>query len=192
MPPIPSFSSKSEGETLPDPHARWFVDEVHTHDTSLKAYLRGAFPSVRDVDDVVQESYLRIWKAKARRPIVSARSFLFRIARNVALDGLRRNYISPIALVSDLEALQVADEKSDLGATLALREKAALLSDCLATLSPRSREVIILCKLQGLSHQDAGQRLGISDRTVDEHMLRGLKRLSEELRRRGCENLFDA
>jgi DNA-directed RNA polymerase specialized sigma24 family protein len=68
---------------------RWFTEEVHPHDASLKAYLRGSFPSVRDVDDVVQESYLRIWKARAIHPISSARAFLFRIARHLALDTLR-------------------------------------------------------------------------------------------------------
>lgn len=65
--------------------AQWFANEVHAHASQLKAYLRGAFPSVRDVDDVVQESYLRIWKARAIHPIESAKTFLFTIARRVAL-----------------------------------------------------------------------------------------------------------
>src|SRR5687768_13764521 len=64
--------------------------------------------------DVVQECYLRIWKAKAQQPIVSAKAFLFRVARNVVLDGLRRSYISPIAPVGDLAALAVIDENNAL------------------------------------------------------------------------------
>jgi|GEM_PF-6457756 len=57
--------------------ARWFAEEVHPHESSLRAYLRGAFPSVRDVDDVVQESFLRIWGARAARPARAAARIRF-------------------------------------------------------------------------------------------------------------------
>jgi hypothetical protein len=45
--------------------AQWFTEKVHVHGPSLRNYLRGVFPTVRDVDDVVQESFLL---ARARRP----------------------------------------------------------------------------------------------------------------------------
>jgi DNA-directed RNA polymerase specialized sigma24 family protein len=61
-------------------NARWFAEEVLPHDRALRGYLRGSFPAVRDVEDVVQESYLRIWRTRAAQPIRSARGFLFRIA----------------------------------------------------------------------------------------------------------------
>jgi DNA-directed RNA polymerase specialized sigma24 family protein len=44
--------------------------------------------------------------------------------------------------------------------------------------------------LNGLSHRDAAQHLGISEKTVDEHMMRGLKRLSDELRQERCRDVF--
>lgn len=69
---------------------RWFAAEVHPYDSQLKSFLRGSFPGIRDVDDVVQESYLRMWNARTVQPIQSAKAFLFRIARNVALDLLGR------------------------------------------------------------------------------------------------------
>jgi RNA polymerase sigma-70 factor (ECF subfamily) len=78
------------------PEARWFADEVHRHELALKAYLRGSFPSVRDIDDVVQESYLRVWRARLAHPIHSTKSFLFQVARHLALDLVRRDRVSPI------------------------------------------------------------------------------------------------
>lgn len=75
---------------------QWFNQEVHPHESQLKAYLRSQFPSVRDVDDVVQESFLKIWKARAGRPIESARAFLFRIAQRLAIDVVRRARRSPV------------------------------------------------------------------------------------------------
>lgn len=65
--------------------SQWFANVVHAHDSQLKAYLRGVFRSVRHVDDVVRESYFRIWEARTVHPIESAKAFLFTIARRLAL-----------------------------------------------------------------------------------------------------------
>lgn len=179
---------------VPPPPARertrWFAEEVHLHESSLKAYLRGSFPTMRDVDDVVQESYLRIWKARAAQPIVCARAFLFRVARHVALDLVRRRRNSPIAAVGDLAALPVMEEKPGISEQVSTTEKLRLLGEALATLPPRSRELIVLCKIKGLTHREAAARLDISPKTADEHILRGLKRLNREMRQRGIDGYF--
>lgn len=54
---------------------------MHAHDEQLKSYLRLAFPTVRDVDDIVQESYLRTWRRQSSQPIRAAKAFLFTVAR---------------------------------------------------------------------------------------------------------------
>ena len=171
-------------------NARWFAEEVHPHDSRLKAYLRGSFPAVRDVDDVVQESYLRLWKARAVQPVRSARAFLFTVAKNVALALLRRHRPSPIDAVGDLGALDVLDEGPGVVDAVSTAEKIRLLVSALATLPPRSRDVIMLCKLKGLTHREAAAQLGIAEKTVYEHLLRGLKRLGEQLRRQGGSDHF--
>lgn len=181
-------TATSDPAAGPD-RSHWFAHEVHPHDASLKAYLRGAFPSVRDVEDVVQESYLRIWATRATRPITSARAFLFTVARNVALDLVRRHRNSPLDAVGDVGALAVVEERPGVVETVSADEKVRLLAKAIATLPPRSREIVMLCKLQGLTHREAAARLGIAEKTVDEHLLRGLKRLGGQLRRQG-DDLF--
>lgn len=179
--------------SAPRDDSRWFAAEVQAHDGQLKAYLRGSFPSVRDVDDVVQESYLRIWRARARTPIESARAFLFRVAKHVAVDLLRRNRNSPITSVGDvgdLAAIPVLEDGPSVTEQVSTAEKLQLLGDALATLPPRSRELIVLCKIKGLTHSEAAVRLGISPKTADEHILRGLKRLDREMRQRGIDGYF--
>ena len=79
----------------PTDQARWFAEEVDPHRGALRAYVQRAFPGVRDVDDVVQDSLLRIWTARASRQIGCARAFLFKIARNRALDPLHRRAAKP-------------------------------------------------------------------------------------------------
>jgi DNA-directed RNA polymerase specialized sigma24 family protein len=81
--------------------SEWFMQEVQPHAGKLKSYLQSSFPSVRDVDDVVQESFLQIWRVRAARPITSARGLLFIIARNVALNLAQRQRSAPVCTVAD-------------------------------------------------------------------------------------------
>ena len=101
-----STPSTSQPSPVAD-HSRWFSEELEPHAADLKSYLRGSFPSVRDVDDVVQESYLRVWRRQLLQPLTSARSFLYQVARNLAIDTLRREAVSPINEGSDLARLDV-------------------------------------------------------------------------------------
>jgi RNA polymerase sigma factor (sigma-70 family) len=180
--------SPSSTETSASPsleQSRWFTDEVHPHDAQLKAYLRGAFPTVRDVDDVVQESYLRIWKARAAQPIQSAKAFLFRVARNVCLDLLKRSRRSPLEPLGDLCDVAVLDEAPLATTGTGTEEKLQVLTDALAVLPPRCREIFMLCKFQGYTHAQAADSLRLSRRTIDAQIQIGFERLDAELRRRG-------
>jgi RNA polymerase sigma factor (sigma-70 family) len=166
---------------------KWFKDEVHPHDGQLKNYLKAQFPGVRDVEDVVQESYLRIWKAKAVQPIRSAKAFLFDIARHLAIDLYRRSKTQKVEQLGDLAALHVIDSRPDAAQTLTLQERMDLLTDAVVALPTRSREVILLHKIKGLTQREVAVRLGISERTVENLCRIGTMKCAVYLRARGIE-----
>jgi RNA polymerase sigma factor (sigma-70 family) len=179
--------------TMPPPpteQTRWFADEVHPHGSSLKMYLRRSFPAVRDIDDVVQESYARIWRVRATQPILSAKAFLFKVARHIALDFLRRNTTSPVDPLGDLAALRVLDDKPNAAEVLSGQEKLDLLADAVMALPACCREVVILRKIQGVPQKEVAARLGLSERTVENHCRLGVKRCEHYLRARGIKNLY--
>ena len=172
-------------ETAPlEERTRWFVQEVHPHDAALKKYLRGSFPSVRDVEDLVQESYLRVWQRHLLRPLSSARCFLYRVARNLAVDTLRRATISPVACVAEIAELPVADGQPDAAAITSVAEETAILLEAIESLPPRCREVLVLRKLGGLSIREIAHQLGISEGTVELHGAKGMRRCANYLRER--------
>jgi RNA polymerase sigma factor (sigma-70 family) len=188
--------SVSPPPTAPQPtpgidQNRWFAEEVHPHGGQLKSYLRTAFPSVRDVDDVVQESYLRILKIRASQTIRSARGFLFTLARHIALDLVRRNRASPVDSVADLSRLSAIEEKPDAAEILAQQERIRLLARALAALPERTREIVVLRKLHCLSQREVAGHLEISEAAVEHHVSRGLKKCEAFLRRSGIESLYD-
>jgi RNA polymerase sigma-70 factor (ECF subfamily) len=170
--------------------SRWFADEVHAHDSSLKSYLRSSFPTVRDVDDIAQESYLRIWRHRAVEPIRSAKAFLFKVAQRLALDHLRRQRRSPMDPGRDWETSFVLDEKPLAHEILGHDEKVRLLADAIDALPARCREVVVLRKLKLLSQRETAERLGISEKGVENQLARGLERCRAHLRRRGLTDLF--
>ena len=57
----------------PPDQARWFAEEADPHRDAVRAYAQRAFPGVRTVDDVVQDSLLRIWTTRASRQIGGVR-----------------------------------------------------------------------------------------------------------------------
>jgi RNA polymerase sigma factor (sigma-70 family) len=181
---LPALSG-SNGSNAAMP--RWFAEEVHAHDGQLRAYLRGAYPTVRDVDDVVQESYLRMWKARLAHPIASTKSFLFEVARNLAIDLIRRKQTAPSESMVAFEDLSVMDDGADVVAALSRQEKIDLLIAALATLPDRTREIVFLRKFQQWPQREVAAHFRVSERTVETQLAKGMKRCASYLRKRGVQ-----
>lgn len=177
----------------PSEQTRWFSEEVHAHDASLKRYLRRSFPTVRDVDDLVQESYLRVWRRQLVRPIsevagsvsASVKGFLFQVARRLAIDTIRRDRTSPIVSLTDFAPSSVMDDKANIHESACIRQEFEFLLEAIDSLPARCREVVVLRKIHGLSSAETARALGISQETVHAHARRGLQRVHAALRRSG-------
>jgi RNA polymerase sigma-70 factor (ECF subfamily) len=170
--------------------SRWFAEDVYPHDSSLRYYLRAAFPSVHDVDDVVQESYLRVWQVRAAQPIRSVKAFLFTVARRLAIDVLRHDRRSPVDLAGDLAGLNVFSHEQVVTEIVSKNEKVQLLIDAIDSLPARCREIVIQRKLKLASQKEVAAMFGISEKGVENQLARGLTRCRKYLRRRGVQNLY--
>ncbi len=165
--------------------SRWFSSEVYSNDEQLRAYLCKAFPSLRDLEDIVQESYLRLWKYMTDQPIRSARSLLFTIARRVALNTIKRERASPIAFTGDFGLRQVFDGKPCARQMVLENETRQLLVEALASLPPRCREVTVMRMLKRLPQKDIASKLGIAEKTVEAQVNKGVRRCESFLKNKG-------
>lgn len=170
----------------PEERTRWFMAEVHPHEGLLKRWLRRRFPTLlHDIDDIVNDAHVRLWKRIARRPIQFPRSFLFVTARNVAINRVNKASSAPFTSVGELDSLEVLAESSN-GADLTCRqEEIELLMQAIEQLSPRTREVYMLRQLERLPHKEIASRLGISTNTVEIHISRANKCCEQFLRDHG-------
>jgi len=169
----------------PTANSQWFQDEVRPHEPALRAYLHGVFPSLPDIDDLVQESYARLLRAREAGKVRYVKAFLFAIARNAALDLCRRRNVVSFEPIGDLTDLTVIDESQDVAAAVNKQQELALLADAVRALPERCRQVLTLRLLYGLSHKEIAADLGISDLTVKAQLAKGMRRCAEYFKVRG-------
>jgi RNA polymerase sigma-70 factor (ECF subfamily) len=133
-------------------------------------------------EDIVQETLLRAWRHPQaldpeRGPV---RSWLFTVARNVAVDAHRARKARPTEVGDDALAV-VPDAVDEIEQAL----DRWLLSDALATLSPDHRAVLLETYYRGRSVTEAATTLGVPPGTVKSRTFYALRALRLALQERG-------
>jgi RNA polymerase sigma factor (sigma-70 family) len=162
--------------------SHWFERELRPHEPALRAYLRGRFPALSDPDDIVQEAYVRVLRARETDRVRSPKALLFTVAKNLALDVFRRQHVATDEL-ANLEEIPVLLEESS--ESLTHEEKLQLLEKALQTLSERCRQVIMLKRFHGLSYDEISRKLGISHNTISAHITVGVTKCRDYLQAHG-------
>jgi len=160
----------------------WFAREVLVHERALMQYLQRCWPRRDELPDLRQEVYVRVYEAAMRSRPTAPKAFVFATARHLMTDRLRRGRVVSIEPVGDFESPNVylIDEVSPerwLGTRQALRR----LAEALDALPDRCREVVWLRRVEELSQKDVAQRLGISGRTVEKHLAKGMRLIADHL-----------
>lgn len=168
---------------------RWFAEEVQPHESSLRSYLRAVFPSLPDIDDLVQEAYARLIRARETGRVGYAKAFLFTTARNVALDLFRRRKVVSIECQADLSSLGVIEDTLDASEAVNKQQELELLSAAVRDLPERCRQVVTLRLLYAMSHKDIARELSISEHTVKAQLAKGMRRCADFFEQRGVDTL---
>lgn len=171
----------------PNPdQARWFSEEVQPHEGPLRAYLGRSLASRDDIDDVVQDAYLKLWRSRAAGLVRSPRAFLFTIARNAALDLRRRRAVARAEPITENVHWPVLEDSPGVVDLVSRQQELALLDEAIRALPERCQHVFLLRKIQGLSQREIAARLGITENTVETLVGKGARRCADYLRKRGA------
>lgn len=166
-------------------HTQWFTAEVQPHEPALRAYLRGRFPGLADVDDLIQETYARLLRAKVAGKLRDVRPYLFVTARNAALDLARHHRVAATDSIGNIEQLSVVEDRPNAAESVSYDQEVAILHEAIAALPPRCREVLILRRFHALSHERIASQLRISVNTVDAQLCLAVFRCRQFLLLRG-------
>lgn len=149
---------------------------------SRPLYLRviNMIKSEDDADEIIQELFVKIWENRSNISEVKFfQSYIYTIANNLVYNYFRKiNHDQ--ALIQKL-LLNAADHYLDAQELLENKETHQIFEKAIAQLTPQCKQVFQLCKLEGKSHKEVAQLMGISMPTVNSHMTNAVKSIREYL-----------
>jgi RNA polymerase sigma factor (sigma-70 family) len=131
-----------------------------------------------DAEDLVQEAYLKAFRAFDTFHGEDGRAWLLSIVRNTCFTWLRKKGEQP-SIEFDEQTHTVADPSSNAEAGLLLQADLGSLQGCLEALPSEFREVIVLRELEELSYKEIAAIAGVPVGTVMSRLARGRKRLQQ-------------
>ena len=159
------------------------------NERGLKRFLSRFLPHAQDVDEIAQETFLRAFAAEASEDVLMPRAYLYRIARNLALNEKARIATHKNDSLEDLSNPDVlgSGDQPDAAQHLDGKRNMAIFAEAISALPAQCRQVFLLRKVHGLSQKAVAERLNIAPSTVEKHVALGLVRCSEYMRQRGYE-----
>jgi RNA polymerase sigma-70 factor (ECF subfamily) len=147
----------------------------------LRRYVARMLGSRTEAQDVAHDAYSRVYRTMAEKPVGQPQGLLFTIARNLAINQIRRRDNSPVqGTEGNIIELSPAQSPSVQRIVMARQEWAATEA-AIERLPLGCRAVFLLCRFEGLTHPAAAARLGISRKTVEKQHSRALRLLRASL-----------
>lgn len=163
------------------PHDRFSEFFAETRQGLLR-YVRRLTRSHEAAEDIVQEAYARTLAQgqDARTP----KAFLFVTARNLAWNAHRHQRTAATETVGDVDGMGVIQEGASPEDVLIADEASVLLRQAIERLPPQCRAAFALRVFHACSYKEIAEQLGISPKTVEKHVARGLHDTHAFLHRR--------
>lgn len=170
----------SEPEGLPPPaSARDYGAFYCATVAPLRAYLARLLGDRDEAQDVAQNAFVRIQPSVDAGTAREPRLLLFATARRLALNEIRRRRRHPLDGTGGTRLELTPSAEVSVEEIVAARQELAHFEEILLQLPPGCRQVFLLRKVEDLTHAQIARRLGISVKTVENHMTRAYRLLRE-------------
>ena len=150
---------------------------------------RYAFQIMRhaqDTEEVVQETYLKIWKEAASyesngKPM----AWVFTIARNYCYMSLRKRQRLSEESLEEIQEQEGSEEPGALCQEIELAPERQTLMDALMQLNEKERQIVLLHKVSGMKHREIAEEFDMPISTVLSVYHRAMKKLWERIEKNG-------
>jgi len=159
----------------------WVGSNIVPHEADLRTRLRRMAVPEEEINDIVQDAYLKISNLDAVAHIHNGRGYFFATARTMLLDRIRRERIVRIDSMTEMEALTLADEDPGPERRVSARLELERVRQLIDALPDRCREIFELRRVQGLPQREIAARMGLPEHTIEQQACRGLKLILKAL-----------
>lgn len=146
----------------------------------LRRYLGRLLGNTPEAQDVAHDAYLRVYPTISEKPTEHPKALLYVTARRLAINRLKRRSISPLS-PEGISADTAASTAPSVPQQVMARQELRLLEEAIAGLPEGCRTVLLLRKVELLSHKEIADRLGIAISTVEKQHARALRLLKAAL-----------
>ena len=146
----------------------------------LRRYLARLLGNRSEAQDVAHDAYLRVYPSVEKQAVERPEALLYVTARRLAINRLKRRSISPISHHAT-EVETAASSVPGVQQQVMARQELLFLEQAIAELPAGCRAVLLLRKVELLSHREIADRLGIAVSTVEKQHARALRLLRAAL-----------
>lgn len=131
-----------------------------------------------EIEDIVQETYVRICQVENTDKISSPKSFMFKTARNLALDYQKQASVKLVDNVDETGTLEylLSEDVDEMYETTKTNNEFSHFCEAVRQLPLQCRKVFVLKKVYGYSQREIAAQLSLSESTVEKHISTGMKR----------------
>jgi RNA polymerase sigma-70 factor, ECF subfamily len=149
---------------------------------ALHRYIQRFVGSSETTKEIVQEAFLRTYRQ--RESVTTLRAFLFSTARNLAANEYRHRRSVERGTLRDCNETHFRTDRDSLEAEVLRDERNRLIEEAIDRLPPQCRAAFALRVFHECSYKEVANRLGISAKTVEKHIARGLRETHSYINRR--------
>lgn len=158
-------------------------------ESALRRVLRHYFPRPEDVDDMLQETFLKVFAAEMKEHIQNPRHFFLRVARNLALSEIRKKSVTDVDFLEETGGDEVYPDDGAVSAedTVDSRRKLLTFVEAVANLPTDYQDALVMRKMHRLQYKQIATRLNVSVSTVEKRVAAALVMCAAHLQQRGYD-----
>lgn len=151
-------------------------NELHK---SLMRFAFRYFKKPQDVEDVVQEAFVKVCEAQQQRAIKYPKPYMYQAVKNLALKQLDKSDYKLTDTVGDFLSESVLLETQTMEEQFESRQRFELFCSAVRQLPVKCQRVYILRRVYGFSQKEIAKRMNISLKTVESHLSKAIVRCTE-------------
>ena len=155
------------------------VYELYSH--KLFSFVFKILKNEMEVDDIVQEVFVKIWESRNKlEDYKLLNSYIFTIAYNNSIDLIRKRIINN-KYVEHLKNSATINFAPSIISQIEFNELNIHVGKLIANLPDRQKQVYLLHREEGFTYTEIAKKLRISKNTVENHMVKALKYLRQNI-----------